>query len=120
LTGRLSPSAVQSLRQQFLFPQVLRHGNGALDFLTRLREVAHFPQQVSTNTVKQTIASQRRVTGERGYGIECIKPSGRALRHADGDCPVQRHDRRCLDLQQSVERRTMRSQSVSSAVRARA
>jgi hypothetical protein len=26
----------QSLRQQFLFPQVLRHGNGALNLLTRL------------------------------------------------------------------------------------
>jgi hypothetical protein len=35
----------------------------------------------SANNAKQMIASQR------GYGIECVKPSGRALRHADGDWP---------------------------------
>jgi len=32
----------QSLLQQFLFPQVLRHVYGALNLLTRLREVADF------------------------------------------------------------------------------
>jgi hypothetical protein len=57
--------------------------------MARLREVAHFHQQVSANTVKQMIASQRRVTGERGYGIECIKPSGRPLRHTHSDCSIQ-------------------------------
>ncbi len=54
---------------------------GALDFLTRLRDAAHFHPQVSANAVKQMIASQRSVTGERGDGIECIKPRGRPLRH---------------------------------------
>src|SRR5215471_1184189 len=68
---------LQSLRQQFLFPQVLRHGNGALYLLTRLKEPSHFHQQISADTVKQMIASQRRVSSGRGYSIECIKASGR-------------------------------------------
>src|ERR1035438_3881399 len=99
---RLSPHLLQSLRQQFLFPQVLRQGNGALDFLARLREPTHLHQQVSANTVKQMIASQRRVSSRRSYGIECVKPSGRPLLHTHSDFSIQCHDGRWRGLHQSV------------------
>src|ERR1700721_641918 len=93
---------LQSLRQQFLFPEVLRQCNSALDFLTRLRELSHLHEQVSANTVKQMIASQRRVSGVRSDGIECIKPGGWALRHTYGYCSIQCHDGRWRGLHQSV------------------
>src|SRR5690349_2824465 len=65
---RPAANLLQFVRQQFLFPQVLRHGDGAPDFFTRLREPAHFHQQVSANTVKQMITSERRFAAGRGYG----------------------------------------------------
>src|SRR5215470_9288533 len=48
------------------------------------------------------IASQRRVSSGRGYGIDCIKPSSRALRHTQSDCSIQCHKGRWRGLHQSV------------------
>ena len=45
-----------------------------MDLLACLGEPPDFREEVSANTVKQMIASQRRVSSERGDGIECIKP----------------------------------------------
>ena len=53
--GRLL-QLLQPVRQQFLFPQVLRHCDGALDFFTCLREPAHLHQQVSANAGKEMVA----------------------------------------------------------------
>ena len=47
---------LQPVRQQFPFPQVLRHCDGALDFFTCLREPAQLHQQVSANAGKEMVA----------------------------------------------------------------
>src|SRR5262249_25758785 len=86
----------------FLFPQVLRHCDGALDFFTCLREPAHLHQQVSPNAGKEMVAGWRRVTGEGGGCVECVESCGWALDHADGDCAIECHDWRWIDLQQGV------------------
>src|SRR5262249_25370665 len=38
----------------------------------------------------------------RGHGIECVKPSGRTLRHTHSDCSIQCHKGRWRGLHQSV------------------
>lgn len=70
-----------SFRQQFPFPQVLRHVNGALKLLTRLREPAHFHQQSYAHTGKQTVAIQSsgasKLSGRSEYAVQ--KRSGQVI-----------------------------------------
>src|SRR4026209_1799909 len=101
IEGRLL-NLLQPFSEQLLLPQVVSHRDCPLNLLTCLGEPSHFREEVSANTVKQMIASQRRVSGERGYGIECIKAGGRPLRHAHSDGPIQCHDGRWRGLHQSV------------------
>ncbi len=90
MAGNSSPlHLLQSLRHQFPLPQVLRHGDRELDLLTRVGQSAHFHQQVAANAVKQVISSQSSVSGGTGYGIERIKPGGRALRHTHSHGSIQ-------------------------------
>src|SRR6185369_5834443 len=48
------------------------------------------------------IASQCRASSGRRDGIECIQPSGRALRHTNSNCSIQSHDGRWRGLHQCV------------------
>jgi hypothetical protein len=47
---------LQPVLQQFLFPQIFRHGNGASDLVTRLSESPHLHQQISANAWKEVVA----------------------------------------------------------------
>lgn len=82
--GRPSQSA-SAFPSAFLFSHIFGHCDCALGFLTRLSEPPHLHKQVSASTGKQMVASQGRVTSKPGNRIECIQPSGRALRPANGD-----------------------------------
>src|SRR6202034_4723959 len=61
LQGRLL-NLPQPLRQQFLLPQIFRHGNCAFDLSTRLSEPSHLQQQIPANTGQQMVVGQSRVS----------------------------------------------------------
>src|SRR5580698_4609314 len=90
---------LQPFHQQFLFPQILSHCDCALDFLMRLSKPPELHEQVSANTRKQMVANQGSVSSKP---IHRIESSGGPLRHTNGDRPIQCHDGRRADLQQSV------------------
>src|SRR5579859_6893199 len=96
------PQLLQPVGQQFPFPQVLRHCDGASDFFARLSEPAHLHQQVATHAGEEMVAGQRSIAGESGGCVERVESSSWTLSHADGDRAIECHDWRWIDLQQGV------------------